>query len=54
MSQRTDAKKPSGIACPKCGSLHLWKIRDTDKLPGAVRRYRKCRNCGHVKKTTER
>ncbi len=43
-----------GIVCPKCGCRHFWRVRDTDKIPGGVRRYRECRACGHRIMTTEK
>ena len=42
-----------GITCPKCGCRHVWKVRDTDRIEGAIRRYRVCRNCNHVIRTKE-
>ena len=48
-----DSSAPAGIACPKCGCRH-WRVRDTDRLDGAIRRYRVCRHCGHHKTTFER
>ncbi len=35
-----------GIACPNCGSVDT-EVRKTERVPGAVQRYRRCRNCGH-------
>lgn len=42
-----------GITCPKCACRHVWKVRDTDRIEGAIRRYRVCRNCKHVIRTVE-
>lgn len=49
-----EAAGKKGIVCPKCGCRHFWKVRDTDQIPGGVRRYRVCRNCGYVKPTVEK
>jgi DNA-directed RNA polymerase subunit RPC12/RpoP len=48
-----EARGEGGIACPRCGCRHFWRVRDTDNIEGAVRRYRKCRNCGRVVRTKE-
>ena len=42
-----------GIVCPKCGCAD-WRVRNTQQTVGAIRRYRVCRNCGHIKTTSEK
>lgn len=42
-----------GIVCPKCHCRH-WQVRNTRQRNGEVRRYRECRHCGHVLRTTEK
>jgi len=48
------AQGGNGITCVKCGCRHFWKVSDTVKISDGVRRYRKCRNCGHIVVTTEK
>ena len=42
-----------GIPCGFCGGT-LWKVRDTDIVPGAIRRYRICLTCGRTRTTHEK
>jgi len=53
LAELSDVARGGGIVCPRCGCV-FWKVRDTDKIDGAVRRYRVCRSCGAVKTTFER
>lgn len=43
----------TGIVCPRCHCRH-WHVRNTRQRTGEVRRYRECRNCGHILRTTEK
>ena len=52
------AKEEPGIRCPRCHCRDLRDIRapqviKTEKKPGFVRRYRRCRHCGKVIRTRE-
>lgn len=51
--ESSEVKKPTGIKCPRCHCYHMWSVRDTDVINGAVRRYRVCRNCGQIVRTME-
>jgi len=49
-----------GIRCPRCGCADLrgydgrpWRTVKTLPIPGAIRRYRICRNCGRRVRTRE-
>jgi len=41
-----------GLGCPKCGCKQ-WRVRDTVPVAEEIRRYRVCRNCGHILTTLE-
>jgi hypothetical protein len=46
-----------GLKCPRCHCVAISDgkcVRDTDRIPDAIRRYRVCRNCGRVWTTIER
>lgn len=49
-----------GIRCPKCGCADFrdeegrpWEVTNVVKIPGATRRYKNCRHCGHRVRTKE-
>lgn len=42
-----------GLRCRRCHHNRL-RVRDTDIIPGGVRRYRICNRCGKVNTTIER
>ena len=44
----------SGLKCPKCGHFDCWETLATRRIPGGVRRYRVCSNCGRRVKTREK
>jgi len=55
------SKKKPGIKCPRCGCADLrdppdrpWRVVKTLAMPGWIRRYRICRNCGKVIRTKEK
>ena len=35
--------------CVKCHNENSFRVRRTMRLPGLVRRYKKCAQCGHKK-----
>lgn len=41
-----------GIGCPRCHCKD-WRVRDTVPHEDQIKRYRVCRNCGHVLTTAE-
>ncbi len=41
-----------GLVCNRCHGTD-FDVRDTDRLPGKIRRYRICKTCGHEKTTYE-
>ena len=41
-----------GIPCPKCGGTR-WRVTNTWRLPGCVRRRRVCLRCGRPISTVE-
>jgi len=50
----------TGIKCPKCGCADFrddagrpWQTVKTVHVPGAIRRYKVCRHCGHRIRTKE-
>ena len=43
---------PPGIVCPRCGGTD-WETRRTQRVPYQVRRYKRCRGCGHHLTTYE-
>jgi hypothetical protein len=46
-----------GIVCPRCKCVQISEggsVRNTIRIPGGIRRYRPCRNCGYSIRTTER
>lgn len=45
-------KKPDGLKCPDCGCRDLI-TPNVIRIPGAIRRYRVCRNCGKHVRTRE-
>jgi hypothetical protein len=47
-----------GLKCPRCWVVQFsvkgfQGVRNTVRLDGEIRRYRTCRNCGHVWVTHE-
>ncbi len=42
-----------GLKCPRCGHTK-WETLATRRIPGGVRRYRVCKNCGRQVKTREK
>lgn len=47
-------KKPSGgVVCRRCGST-AFRVADTYRILGGIRRRRVCEECGEQKHTTER
>jgi hypothetical protein len=46
-----------GLKCPKCHCVQFRSnnggVRNTRKILDGVKRYRECRNCGHVWVTVE-
>jgi len=57
-----EKKKPQGLRCPKCGCADFrdelgmpagFVTTHTVPLPGAIRRYKYCRNCGKRIRTKE-
>jgi hypothetical protein len=47
------ANPGGGLACRKCGCRD-FRVRDTRRADGFIRRYRVCRYCGTVRTTTEK
>ena len=50
---RQQTASSGGLACPACGCCD-WRVRNTERLAGQIRRYRVCRHCGRVRRTVER
>ncbi len=47
------ARSGLGLKCPKCACVQFSAVRNTVPADGAIRRYRTCRNCGHIWMTVE-
>jgi len=45
--------RQGGLKCPRCGGME-WETVTTKRIPGGVRRYRVCENCGRGVRTRER
>lgn len=59
-----DGAAPLGLVCPRCGCRDFrddpgptirrtWRTLRTQKLPGKIRRYKRCRHCGRRITTIE-
>ena len=59
-STSSTTTKGNGLRCPNCGCPDLftvdgrpWIVVKTERIPGAIRRYRICRYCGRRIRTRE-
>lgn len=48
----------NGLACPRCGGHKApgeqWRVWSTQPRPWRIDRIRRCKDCGHQVRTTER